>query len=60
MADARQVPSPATLALFMRDFTREVQAPYLPRPLVRAVTAAVAWLATRTGLDRHYRHLRAR
>jgi len=50
----RQLPSPAGLALFMRDFEREVQAPYLPRRLVRAVTGGVAWLARRTGLDRSY------
>jgi quercetin dioxygenase-like cupin family protein len=43
----RQIPSPVGLALFMRDFEREVQAPYLPRPFVRAVTAAVVWLARR-------------
>jgi quercetin dioxygenase-like cupin family protein len=50
----RQLPNPAHLALFMRDFDREVAAPHLPRALVRAVTGAVAWLATRLGLDRTY------
>lgn len=55
----RQLPSPVGLALFMRDFDREVRAPYLPGSLVRAVTGTVAWLATRFGLDRSYRRLRA-
>jgi quercetin dioxygenase-like cupin family protein len=54
----RQLPSPVGLALFMRDFDREVAAPYLPRPPVRAVTGAVAWLATRLRLDQEYRRLR--
>jgi quercetin dioxygenase-like cupin family protein len=52
----RQIPSPAGLALFMRDFEREVQAPYLPRPFVRAVITATAWLATRLKLDQGYQH----
>jgi quercetin dioxygenase-like cupin family protein len=50
----RQIPSLASLALFMRDFEREVQAPYLPRPLVRVVAGTVAWLVTRLKLDRGY------
>lgn len=54
----RQLPSPVGLALFMRDFDREVRAPYLPGSLVRAVTGTVAWLATRSGVDRNYRRLR--
>jgi quercetin dioxygenase-like cupin family protein len=54
----RQVPSPVDLALFMHDFEREVRAPYLPRPMVRAVTGALAWLATRLRLDRSYHRAR--
>ncbi len=54
----RQIPSPADLALFMQDFEREVRAPYLPRPLVRAFTRALAWLATGLGLDRGYNRAR--
>lgn len=50
----RQMPSPIDLALFMREFEREVRAPYLPRPLMRTATGALAWLATRLGLDRRY------
>ena len=54
----RAVPSPVDLALFMRDFDREVRAPYLPAALVRAVVRPVAWLAVRAGLDKRYRRLR--
>ena len=59
-AAARRLPRPTDLALFMRDFEREVRAPYLPAPLVRAVLAPLARLATRRGLDSRYRQLRRR
>jgi quercetin dioxygenase-like cupin family protein len=58
-AAGKKLPSPLDLALFMRDFEREVRAPYLPGALVRAVTRPVAWLARRRGLDARYRRLRA-
>ena len=57
-AAARGLPRPFDLALFMRDFEREVRAPYLPAALVRAVTGSLAWLAERCGLDARYRRLR--
>jgi quercetin dioxygenase-like cupin family protein len=57
-AAARKVPSLVDLALFMRDFEREVRAPYLPAALVRAVVHPAAWLARRAGLDARYRRLR--
>jgi quercetin dioxygenase-like cupin family protein len=57
-AAARRLPSPLDLALFMRDFEREVRAPYLPPALVRAVTRPLSWLARRRGLDARYRRLR--
>jgi mannose-6-phosphate isomerase-like protein (cupin superfamily) len=57
-AAARRLPSPVDLALFLRDFEREVRAPYLPAALVRTVTRPVAWLARRSGLDGRYRRLR--
>ena len=57
-AAARKVPSPLDLVLFMRDFEREVRAPYLPAVLVRAVIRPAAWLARRHGLDARYRRLR--
>jgi quercetin dioxygenase-like cupin family protein len=56
-AAGRKLPSPLDLALFMRDFEREVRAPYLPATLVRAVTGPAAWLARRLGLDTRYRRL---
>jgi quercetin dioxygenase-like cupin family protein len=58
-AAARRMPSPVDMALFMRDFEREVRAPYLPAALVRAVIRVAAWLARRCGLDARYRRLRA-
>ncbi len=57
-AAARRLPSPVDLALFMRDFEREVRAPYLPAVVVRAVIRPAAWLARRCGLDARYRLLR--
>jgi quercetin dioxygenase-like cupin family protein len=56
-AAARRLPSPVDLALFMRDFEREVRAPYLPAALVRAVIRPAAWLAGRCRLDARYRRL---
>jgi quercetin dioxygenase-like cupin family protein len=58
-AAARRLPRPLELALFMRDFEREVRAPYLPARLVAAVVRPAAWLARRCGLDARYRRLRA-
>jgi mannose-6-phosphate isomerase-like protein (cupin superfamily) len=57
-AAARRLPRPADLVLFMRDFDREVRAPYVPAALVRAVTRPAAWLARRSGRDARYRRLR--
>ncbi len=57
-AAARRLPRLLDLALFMRDFEREVRAPYLPAALVRAVIRPAAWLARRRGLDARYRRLR--
>ena len=54
---ARRLPNLFDLALFMREFEREVRAPYVPRALVRAVLAPLAWLAARTGMDARYRDL---
>ena len=48
------------LALFMRDFEREVRAPYLPAPVVRTVMRALARLARAAGRDRGYRAARSR
>jgi quercetin dioxygenase-like cupin family protein len=59
-AAARRLPRLSDLALFMRDFDREVRAPYLPAPLVRAVFSPLARLARWRGLDARYRQLRRR
>jgi hypothetical protein len=52
------MPKPLELALFMREFDQEVQAPFAPG-LVRVATAPLAWLATRRGLQRRYPGLSA-
>jgi quercetin dioxygenase-like cupin family protein len=52
---ATGMPHPLDLTLFMREFDAEVKAPYVPAALVRAVTAPLAWLARRRGLDSRYR-----
>lgn len=59
-ARGRSLPSPLDLVLFMRDFRREVRAPYLPQRLVRAFTSTVCAVARVLGLDSRYRRLRAR
>jgi quercetin dioxygenase-like cupin family protein len=57
-AAGRRLPRPVELALFMRDFRREVRAPCLPAALVGAVLAPLARLARWRGLDSRYRRLR--
>jgi quercetin dioxygenase-like cupin family protein len=57
-AAARRLPRLLDLALFMRDFDREVRAPYLPVALVRAIVRPAAWAARRCRLDARYRRLR--
>jgi len=52
------MPKPLDLALFMRAFDQEVQAPLAPG-LFRAATAPLAWLAARRGLERRYPRLSA-
>jgi hypothetical protein len=59
-AAARRLPRPLDLALFMRDFEREVRAPYLPAALVGAVVRPLAWLARRRGSGARYRRRRDR
>ena len=53
------LPKPLELALFMREFSDEVRAP-IGASLAQAVTAPLAWLAARRGLDRRYRLADAR
>ena len=57
-AAGRALPRLTDLVLFMREFEREVQAPYLPRPLARQAVRSLSWLASRLGLDARYRRLR--
>lgn len=47
------LPRPLDLALFMREFEDEVEAPIAPRVL-RALMAPLAWLGARRGLDARY------
>lgn len=48
------MPNPLDLALFVREFEREVKAPLVPAGLVRAVMAPLVWLASLQGLDERY------
>jgi quercetin dioxygenase-like cupin family protein len=43
------MPTPVHLALFVRAFEREVRAPFPPHPVVKAVTAPLAYLGRRRG-----------
>ncbi len=54
---ARRLPNLIDLALFMREFEREVRAPYFPAAVVQFVLTPIAWLAARTGMDIRYREL---
>lgn len=47
------------LVFFLREFEREVRAPLVPGPLLRAATRTLAWLAGWAGWGAHYRRLRA-
>ena len=57
-AAGRTLPRPLDLALFMCDFEREVQAPYLPGSLVRAFLRPLRRLARSSARDTRYRRLR--
>src|SRR4051794_33258079 len=51
---AKGRPKPLDLALFVRQYRREVKAPFPPAPIVRAMLAPLAYLATRKGHDERY------
>ncbi len=53
--NSKGMPNPLELALFIREFEREVRAPLAPAGLVRAVMAPLAWLAAGRGLDERHR-----
>jgi mannose-6-phosphate isomerase-like protein (cupin superfamily) len=55
LTNRKGMPKPLELALFVRDFEREVRAPFPPASVVRAIMAPLVWLAARRGLDEHYR-----
>lgn len=48
------LPKPLELALFTREFEREVQAPFPPPSLVRILLAPLAWLAKKRGRGARY------
>jgi quercetin dioxygenase-like cupin family protein len=56
----RRLPRLIDLALFMRDFRREIGAPYVPAAVIAFVVGPLAWLARLTRADRHYCHIRRR
>jgi len=58
-AEGRKLPRPLELALFLRDYEREVASPYFPA-VVRAVSRPIAWLTRWRALDAHYQQLRDR
>jgi mannose-6-phosphate isomerase-like protein (cupin superfamily) len=49
------MPKPLELALFVREYEREVRAPFPPAWVVRATTSPLAALARRTGRGERYR-----
>ena len=51
---ASGMPKPLDLALFMREFKREVRGPYAPGSLQRALLAPLAWLANKRGHGDRY------
>jgi quercetin dioxygenase-like cupin family protein len=53
--DRKGLPKPLELALFVREFEREVRAPLVPASLVRAVMTPLAWFAVLRGLDERHR-----
>jgi quercetin dioxygenase-like cupin family protein len=57
-AARRRMPRLGDLMLFMRDFEREVRAPYLPAAATTRATRLMARLAERAGRDGRYRRLR--
>ena len=53
---SKGMPKPLDLALFVCQYRREVKAPFPPAPIVRAMLAQLAWMATRRGHgERHAR-----
>ena len=51
---SKGMPKPLDLALFVRQYQREVKAPFPPAPVVRAMLAPLAWMAMRKGHGERY------
>ena len=51
---SKGMPRPLDLALFVREYRREVKAPFPPAPVVRAMLAPLAWMAARKGHGERY------
>jgi len=51
---AKGMPKPLDLALFVRQYRREVKAPFPPAPIVRVMLAPLAWMAARKGRGERY------
>jgi mannose-6-phosphate isomerase-like protein (cupin superfamily) len=51
---SKGMPRPLDLALFVREYQREVKAPFPPAPVVRALLAPLAWAAKRKGRGERY------
>ena len=51
---SKGMPKPLDLALFVREYRREVKAPFPPAPVVHAMLAPLAWMATRKGHGERY------
>jgi hypothetical protein len=52
--NAKGLPKPLHLALFVKRFEREVKAPFPPAPIVKLVMAPLAWWAGRRGHGKRY------
>ena len=50
-----RLPRLTDLALFLLEFEPELRVPYVPRPVLRAALAPLAWLARHEGRDARYR-----
>ncbi len=52
--NAKGMPKPLELALFVREYEDEVRAPFPPAPIVKTVMAPLAWIAKRRGHAERY------
>jgi mannose-6-phosphate isomerase-like protein (cupin superfamily) len=56
--NAKGMPKPLDMALFVREFEPEVRGPYVPLWIQRAALSPLAWLARRRGRGARYARLR--